>query len=559
MTTTAAPRWAWVLLLLALTAPFWSLSHPLIEVDDARYAEVPREMAESGDWATPRLDYMDYVEKPPLWYWLCASSYKVFGVSERSARLPLAVLSLIGMLLTAWLGAWLYDPRAGVCGAAALGSAGLYFFLSHYITLDLLLTVALLAETGLILRVLWRPEDSGWAAPGVWVCAALAFLSKGLVAIVLPGAWAVSLLILIPKTRRGFLKLLSPLGAALFVAIAAPWFVLMHRRHPGFLHFFFVEQHFQRFMTAKYNRESPVWFFLAVLPAGMLPWAPAALASLARKPREWLKEPEDAALALWVVVVTAFFSTSHSKLATYILPVAPHLSLLAARAVDRGLPAWSRSLSIGLGVILAAAGAAAPFVKQLQPLMPPHLLPWAAYGAVGLGLGLIAGGALRDGKARLIALTAGGLAVGAASLVVFHTASDELSVKPLALAIAARIQPGDAVWAYDLYPHGLPFYLKRPVDKLVLWIGELHYAKRDPGNAGRFGDDNDVAGLPLAGKRTFVALPNKEAGRFIALTPQGAISDHARFGKWELAQFIPSEQMPPPQLERRAPRRRRIR
>src|SRR5581483_4930887 len=107
-----APRWLWAMFLIALTSPFWSLGHALIEVDDARYAEVPREMAQTGHWAVPTLDYFDYVEKPPLPYWLTAVSYELFGVSETTARLPLAALACAGLALTGWLGWWLLSPEA---------------------------------------------------------------------------------------------------------------------------------------------------------------------------------------------------------------------------------------------------------------------------------------------------------------------------------------------------------------------------------------------------------------------------------------------------------------
>jgi 4-amino-4-deoxy-L-arabinose transferase-like glycosyltransferase len=536
-----APRWAWTLALLAACSSFWSLGHPLVEVDDARYAEVPREMAQTGDWGTPTLNYMDYVEKPPLWYWLAASSYKIFGVGEAQARLPLALLSLLGLMLTAWLGRWLFDETTGLLGAAALGSAALWFFLSHYITLDLLLSVTLLAETAFILRVLIHPEDARWAAPAAWTAAALAFLSKGLVSVVLPGAWAAGLFLLFPQWRRPFLKLLNPLGAVLFAAITLPWFFLMEERHPGFLHFFFTEQHFQRYLTPKYNRVSPWWFFLVVLPAGMLPWAPSAAAAVCRKPKAWRENPLDAALALWVLVVLGFFSTSSSKLATYILPVAPHLSLLAVRAAQRGLPGWAAKASTVLGLVFVAAGCAAPFLKQV----PPQALPWATFGAWSAGAGLILGGLVSNARARVTALALGGLALGATALVSLNRMEAELSARRIAAAVMERARPIDSVWAYNVYLHGLPFYLKRPIDKIIYFIGELHYAKRNPANEGKFDDDDAVVALPQAGKRTFVVLPTKEARHFIALTAIGAIRHHANYGRWELVEFNAAEEMPP--------------
>src|SRR3989339_38615 len=109
-----------LLLALVLSSPFWGLGHPLWETDDARYAEVPREMVELGDWLTPRLDYFEYVEKPPLIYWLPALSYKLFGVSEAAARLPNALLALAGLLGVWWLGSWLFSPSAGRWGAILL-------------------------------------------------------------------------------------------------------------------------------------------------------------------------------------------------------------------------------------------------------------------------------------------------------------------------------------------------------------------------------------------------------------------------------------------------------
>jgi 4-amino-4-deoxy-L-arabinose transferase-like glycosyltransferase len=534
-----APRWAWALLALALSAPFWSLGHALIEVDDARYAEVPREMVESGDWATPTLNYLPYVEKPPLYYWLAAASYTALGVSESSARLPLATLAALGILLTAWLGSFLYDLRVGLFGAAALSSATLFFFLSHFITLDMGLTVMLLGSTAMVLRCVSHPDDSRWAAPAAWAFAGLAFLCKGLVGFVLPAGWVVVVALLVPHWRRRLMALASPTGVALFLAIAAPWFWLMEKRHPGFLRFIFIEQHFERYLTTKYNRHSPWYFFLLVLPGAILPWTPVLLASLARRARQWREEPADMALALWAAIVTAFFSASGSKLATYVLPVMPHLALLAARGAERPLPAWARRLAVLLGALFMAAAACAPSFRKV----PAEALPWGALAAGALGLGLL-GGVLRTAHQRIAAISLAGLLAGACALGAMGKAEKLISAKETAAAISVQARPGDAVWTYGAYLHGLSFYLRRRVDKMVYWIGELHYAKRDPAYSGRFGDDTDIRNLPLSGQRAFVVLRAFEARHFISLTPPGAIVDHARYGRWELAQFLSAEELP---------------
>ncbi|MBI5631155.1 MAG: glycosyltransferase family 39 protein [Elusimicrobia bacterium] len=526
------PRSLWVLLVLALSSPFWSLSHPLVEVDDARYAEIPREMAESGDWATPRLNYLDYVEKPPLWYWLGAASYKVFGVSEASARLPLALLSLAGMLGLVWLGSWAFSPQTGIMAALVLGSSGLYFFLSHYITPDLPLTVFLLWCSAMILRCLLRPADASWAAPLAWVFAALAFLSKGLVALIFPTAWAMALLILFPELRQHGKRLISPRGAALFTGIAAPWFLYMEHRHPGFLKVFFLEQHVQRFLTEKYNRNSPFYFFFLVLPAGLLPWIGPVLAGWTRVWKS--RERAPLALAIWSTLIFAFFSASKSKLATYILPVFPQLSLLAAWALEKPLPVWARRLSLALGGLFLAAALAILFIKACVPGLAGLNAALAGLLLASLGIGLLRSATTSE---PALALALAGFLAGGLSLFALLRNAETLSARSLAASVAERARPEDKVYSYGVYLHGLPFYARRPVDKLVNWTGELHYAKRYPENTGRFGDDNDLRALPAPGHRTFVVFRSFEAPHVISLVGAKNIKRLDVFGSWVLAEF----------------------
>ncbi len=533
----AAPRWLWALFLVALTSPFWSLSHALVEVDDARYAEVPREMAQTGDWATPTLDYFSYVEKPPLPYWLTAASYEMFGVSETTARLPLALLSLAGLLLTAWLGWWLLSPRAGLLAAVALSSGGLYFFLGRYITPDMPVTVFMLACTALILRSLVRPEDSSWAVPGAWLAAGLAFLSKGLIALVFPGGWVVLLFAVAPKWRGGCLRLLSPLGIGLFLAVAAPWFVIMEKRHPGFFHLFFVEQHFQRFLTRQFNRTNPWYFFILLTPAVLLPWTMPALSGLADAARRWRSRPELAALALWAGMIVAFFSTSQSKLITYILPVMPHLSLLAADALERPLARWATTASRWLGwaflaaALAAAMGVAAGLTRALPiPPAPPLACALAIGALAALGGGLLAFGLGRGWTA----LALGGWLVGAAAFGVIRLMPDAVSARTLAEAIRAEYRPGDQIWVYNTYLHGLPFYCRAPVDEIVDWTGELYYAFRDPVQARRHGDDSDLRRLPLAGRNVFVVTRRQDVRQLLTIVDGEKVKENRLFGRWAL-------------------------
>lgn len=518
------------LVLLTALSSFWGLGHRIWEVDDARYAEVPREMAVSGDWATPTLNGLNYVEKPPLWYWLAAASYKVFGVGEAAARLPLALLSILGLAGVAWLGSWLYAPGTGLAAAVALGTSGLYFFLTHYMTPDLGVTVFLLWATALILRTLLRPEDARWAAPAAWACAALAFLSKGLIAVVFPAGWTLGCLVLFPNLRKGALKLLHPLGPALFLLIAAPWPLLMQGRHPDFFHVFFIEQHFQRFLTAKYNRGEPWYFFLWVLPAGLLPWTPAVIAGAwAALKERGQGDVRGAALLLWSVMVVGFFSTSHSKLATYILPAFPHLCLLAAAALEKPLARWAQGLARVLGGALAAAGVLALF------LCPREIAPNAAIAAAGLGIFCLGGALWLSKKDAVLRLGGGGLLLGALALVAVGGVEDIMTAQPIAQAIMARYKPGDLIYTYGTYLHGLPFYTGRRVDRVVNWIGELHYAKRDPANGGRFGDDSSIRALAPNGHSVYVVVRTRDLDYLLTLNK--GLRKTRTFANWALVEL----------------------
>lgn len=544
----------------AVLLPLLALTSPLIEVDDARYAEVPRAMAASGDWVLPTLDGMPYVEKPPLWYWASAASIKAFGADEASARLPLWLFAVAGALGVWWLGSWLFSPSVGRTAAAATATSALWLFLSHNATLDLPVSVLLFWTTALVLRTLERPDDARWAAPAAWLCAALAFLTKGLISVLFPFLWTAGLVVLFPKWRRPALKLLSPVGVLLAVAVAAPWFLAVQARRPDFLHVFFVEQHFQRYLTPKYGRGQPAWFYLAVLPAGLLPWTAPFLSGFARALRRPSADPRTTALAAWVVGVLLFFTTSHSKLATYALPVVPHAALLAALALEQ---AFSRRLVLAcraLGVVLVCAAAAAaaviarlpylnlpPLGPEAVPVILPTALGFAAAFLATLGAVHLTAPAAKD-PAKALAL--GAVVGGALALGAVRAASPLASAKELSLAVRDALREGDEVWTYQGYLQGLPFYAGRRVDKLVYFVGEFHYAKRDAAFADRFGDDNAIAALPREGGRTFVAMPSRERARFETLPKKGSITQWREFGGWSLAEV--SAAVPPPPKKKRA-------
>ena len=473
------------ILLLAVVAVAWFAllgSRGLIEPDEGRYAEIPREMLASGDWVTPRLDGFKYFEKPALQYWLTAGAYSVFGVGEGTARLWPALLGLGGAAAAGLLGASLYGPAAGLATGLMLASSFLYFLLGHYVTLDMAVSVFLFAGVACLVmaqrgRADW-PGARRWMWFG-WAALAAAVLTKGLIGVALPGG-AVLLYSLWQRDWALWKRLELGKGLLILLALTAPWFVVVSLRNPGFAWFFFVREHFLRYSTEVEHRSQPFWFFVPVCLLGALPWTGAWLRALLRPEGGWRRGGGEfsAERFLWVfaVLVFVFFSLGDSKLAPYVLPMFAPLAVLAGpRLAAQGDRALLPVALLGAAGLLALAWAV--------PGQPAALMPPAWHGWFRLWLG-VAAALLALGGLSTLRLGAGAMWRLAVTAVLVLLAFQALTLGLRALepgfssrALARAIlveQPGDApvyaVGAY--YPQSLPFYLGRTV-RLVVVQDEL--------------------------------------------------------------------------------------
>src|SRR5881392_2180157 len=335
---------AWVILGAAWFATLEV--RPLLDPDEGRYAEIPREMLASGDWITPRFDGLKYFEKPPLQYWATAAAYQVFGLEQWSSRLWSVGLAFACLpLVFTWV-ARLYGRDSALLALTALAVSPFFVIVGHLNLLDgaftFWLTAAMLAFTLAQTTPPASAAERRWML-AAWGAGALAVLSKGIVVGVLAGA-ALILYSLSERDTHTWRRLHPGAGLALFTAIAAPWFVVVSLRNPAFPGFFFVHEHFARFLTTVHQRVEPWWYFLPLLLVGVLPWVVplaracgrAALTSgvaagtargSASAPFEPLKF-----LLVFAAVTLAFFSASGSKLAPYILPMLPVLAPVTALA-----------------------------------------------------------------------------------------------------------------------------------------------------------------------------------------------------------------------------------
>src|SRR5579859_1963698 len=351
-----------VILAAALLAAAWFTGlgqRDLFQTDEGRYAEIPREMLVSGDWVTPRLDTLKYFEKPPLQYWATAVAYEVFGATNASSRLWTALTGFLCILMTGFTGARLFGTRAGWLTALPLLGSVYFIIMGHFNTLDMGVTFFMCGSLMTFLLAMDAasvPARRGWMY-AAWAFAALATLSKGLEAVVLPGA--VFLLYVLIKRDWARFKQLHILGGLLIYAlIAAPWFLLVTRRNPEFPQFFFIHEHFDRFLTTVHHRVEPWWFFIPILLFGLWCFLPQFVRALVRfvnyelvmrylsrrtgAPMEGEGEAAVPArfdhglfLWLWCGFIFLFFSLSDSKLGSYILPMFPALALLLGRELAR--------------------------------------------------------------------------------------------------------------------------------------------------------------------------------------------------------------------------------
>ena len=376
-----------VLLLLAAVAVLEPKGSGLAEPDETRYAEIPREMLASGDFVVPRLNGLPYFEKPPLLYWANAAAMRLLGPTPWAARLPTRIAGL-GTLILVVLAAGGFRKREGLAAGILLLAAPLGFLMARTNLTDGLLTffftATLLGARAAIAR---RAEGRPWLGLAAWTGAAAAggFLTKGLIALALPGlillVWGAA-----TGRLRGLLALVASPAPLVFFALGAPWFVALERRHPGFLQFFFVHEHFQRFATDAARRTGPLLYFVPVIVGGFLPGLAFLFASFRRS---WRRADEGFFFLIWFAAVFAFFSLSQSKLPTYIFPALPAAAILAGRvaAAASGRRLWLvqalLATALAAALILLPDPRAFLVESRLQGVIAPALAllvvaSWAA-------------------------------------------------------------------------------------------------------------------------------------------------------------------------------------
>jgi 4-amino-4-deoxy-L-arabinose transferase-like glycosyltransferase len=373
--TKSAARIGWAVLILA-TLYVCYFSHlgaiGFVGPDEPRYAWIARDMAETGDWVTPRLYGKRWFEKPPLFYWGAAFCFKLFGVSETAARLPSAISALLATLALGWLALRLYGPETARWLLLLLPTTVGMIGFSHAAATDMpfsgMLTMAMVCAA--VALGLTRNENTPVIPQTPWLALiffgfflGLAVLAKGPAAIILSGG-AVFFWAIFTKRWRDAFRLFHPAAIGAFCVTALPWYILCARRNPDFFRIFIIEHNFKRYLTPEFQHIQPFWFYIPVILLAMLPWTVSAARLVTMKGPS---EPGDTLnsqrlfFSCWAMFPIVFFSLSKSKLPGYILPAIPALGLLMAQhisfcirktsPVDRWIGIASGSTLIALGVL----------------------------------------------------------------------------------------------------------------------------------------------------------------------------------------------------------------
>lgn len=472
----------WLPWLVLAAAWFATLQvRPMFDPDEGRYAEIPREMAASGDWLTPRLDGLKYFEKPPLQYWASAAAYSVFGLSEWTSRLWTVGLAFACLpMVFAWTRR-LYGSNAALAAVAALALSPYFGIVGHLDLLDagftFWLTGAVFAFTLAQSSEVGGRDERRWMLVA-WLAAAFAILSKGIVVGVLTG---VSLIVysLIERDLRPWKRLHLAVGLPLFLLVGAPWFVAVSLRNPDFPRFFFIHEHFARFLTTVHQRVEPWWFFLPLLLLGVLPWGLSLAGASARAWRDPGSTPRFKPLRfllIFAVFTLVFFSASGSKLAPYIQPMFPPLAVIVGVYVaDR--TGFLRRMSVITAILVTFVAVGLLIYSAVRNSFVPHeAVIWAAAAVIAM---LVAVGAAWTQQRRGVMASA--LVVAAAGTLAWQCFMTALGVVPpvrsardLVMAVKPYVHPQTALFSVGQYRETISPYLQRTLT-LVEFEGELEF------------------------------------------------------------------------------------
>lgn len=443
--------------------------------DEGRYADISRHMFESGDWLVPRLDGLPFIHKPPMLHWLSSIAMHIFGVHVWVVRLvPVLAASLL--LIGTYLFVRKYlSQKIAELSILMMATNLLFFGSSQYVNHDLLLA------TGITLSVFCLVDFSLCNRKAMlflgYFFAASAFLTKGLIGILIPGMILLPWLLYTRQYKRipGFF---NPFALLFLAALTLPWLYQMQQIYPDFLHYFFIDQQFNRFHSNQFNNKQSWFFYLVILLVSLLPWLlTLRWTGLRTMLHQQRLNPVGQLLIWWLVSVVIFFSIPPSKLAGYILPALTPLIILCAVAFEKSTLNTQKLTRMQkyapaafvclLGFVLAATLYFIPLDFNLSSVQKWQITLLAALLVYSPLLFLQL---LHRHKLEYAHYVAACLIV-LCSVVPFATRIFDIKNNHDQINFTAYIHPNTKVVFYDRYYYDLPFLLdlKQPVYVVTDW------------------------------------------------------------------------------------------
>jgi 4-amino-4-deoxy-L-arabinose transferase-like glycosyltransferase len=553
-----------------------SLFSPGLQDDaDSTHAEAAREMYVTHDFVTLKINGNRYLEKAPLMYWAVAASYAVFGVNEFAAHFPTALSMLLLVLLGMRWGNRAFGDRAGIYAGLFISTAAGCYLFTRILIPEAILSFLIAASFYLFSTAL--EERAAWRWYGGYACMALAVLTKGLLVLVVVGGAALLYLAFSGEWRR-WREFRLFTGLLLFFGIAVPWHILAGIRNPRFFWFYFVNEHFMRFLGKRipkdYNKQEDSLYWSLHL-VWLFPWSLYLPVALRRPIANWwarrkqqisspvppinFRRRTELLCLLWAGVTLVFFSFSTNQ-EYYTFPAYfPILLLIASQLSDEeewGSRKWLVWTSAVLAAICIASAAVLavglwnsrhlPFVPdigtvlakpnlQAETLSMGHILDLtgqsfaalrlpAILAAIVLLIGPACAFSLRR-RGRQSAATWATAATMAIFLIAAHIAlvrfDPYLGSRTMARQIEPELRPGDRVMIYGDQSFGssLLFYLQRPIELVngnttSMWWGSTY---SDAPHI--FLNDWQLLEAWKSPQRVFLFVPEYERARVKALLP----------------------------------------
>lgn len=338
----------------------------LFDVDEAVFAQTTKEMIQADNWITPTYNGEPRYDKPILFYWLMALSYKIFGINEFGARFPSALSGIILCIVLYFFLKTLKNEKQAFFATVSFAFSPYYFIYTHAAVTDMVLSLFISLSLFCFYLSLQKHEKFIY---GFYLFSALAFLTKGLIGIIFPFAIGLVYIFL-----RGEIKKLNLVfnfkGIILFLLISMPWYmaqILINGQE--FVEQFFIKHHFMRYTTVISGHKGPIYYFIPVLIVGMFPWIVFFTKDL--------KNLKNDSLALFCVVwfsfIFLFFSFSTTKLPNYILPAIPAVSILISYGMCELENKFSRIPYVVLAVISILIAIFLAIAKAKINNLFPHL------------------------------------------------------------------------------------------------------------------------------------------------------------------------------------------